>query len=228
MRRVRAFTLTELMAVIGIMLVLMVATFGVFGVLTEQMGPDSAVSSIQAMLNGARDYAASSGALARVYFYIDPENINEGTAMKLQYLAGPTGGTQVWADVRGRKVVYLHSQLIACRRMPDTLPSPPQVATGSIPTDTDIANWKKYQRDLLDAVTNFALSSGKVKTNLSQFGVVFDPQGYLASNQNPTNDPTQGNETIYAMTVIQIGGAHVTQYSFYPLNATSGTRIIFE
>ena len=241
MRHARGFTLAELMVVIGIMLILMVATFGVLGVLAEQAGPDSAVASIQAMLNGARDYAASNGVTTQVYFYADPNNLTDGATMTLQYLAPG----KIWADVPGRKPVPLHDWMAVCRKMPDTLPNAPTTTLDDVrngttgqTTDQVVDLWKQYRVSLLAAVQGFAMDNGpppKLKAldsqnkGFTQFGVVFDPSGYLAMHQNPAGLSNQADDPIYALTVVQVaGGMKVTNYAFFLMNATSGNRILFE
>ncbi len=243
MKRSRGFTLAELMVVVGIMLLLMVATFGIFGVLSEQGGPDNATLTVQSMLNGARDYAASNGVTTQVYFYVDPNNIGDGTQMKLQFLPlGPSGQplSTGWADVIGRQPVSLHNQMIVCRKMPDTLPAAPAVSTTQVLTEDALIPWKQYRASMLAAFTSWAMTSGTpsvLKTTdsqgngLTQFGVVFDPSGYLAMNQNPSttaSTPPQASDPVYALTIIQIGGTKVTDYKVFTLNAVSGTPIVFE
>ena len=71
MRTRKAFTLIEMLAVIGIMLVLMVATFGAFSLFAERMGPGEAQATLQGYLNGARAYAAANGVKTRVEFSVN-------------------------------------------------------------------------------------------------------------------------------------------------------------
>jgi prepilin-type N-terminal cleavage/methylation domain-containing protein len=231
MRTKRGFTLAEMMVVIGIMLILMTAAVGILSTLSEQSVTDKAMSEVQAMLNGARDYAASNNVTTQVRFDADPDNIFYGTVMKLQTLTGNT-----WADVPGSEV-KLGFSAIVCRKMPDSLPSPPGVSVSQIPTDAEVQAWKNYRVSLLAALTTFAMGNTtppKLKTvdtqgfGLTQFGVVFDPTGYLATNQNPASEAAQAGDPIYALTIVQIGGTKVINYAFFPLNAASGTRIYFE
>jgi prepilin-type N-terminal cleavage/methylation domain-containing protein len=230
MRTKRGFTLAEMMVVIGIMLILMTAAVGILSTLSEQSVTDKAMSEVQAMLNGARDYAASNNVTTQVRFDANPDNIFDGTVMKLQTLTG-----NVWADVPGSEV-KLGFSAIVCRKMPDTLPVVPGVSVSQIPTDAEVQAWKNYRVSLLAALTTFAMNGTppRLRTvdtqnfGLTQFGVVFDPTGYLAMNQNPASEATQAGDPIYALTIIQIGGTKVTNYAFFPLNAASGTRIYFE
>jgi type II secretory pathway pseudopilin PulG len=222
MRATKAFTLAELLAVIGIMLVLTLAAFGVFAAFSQQSGPDNAVSTIQAMLNGARDFASSNDVITQIEFSIDPANISDGTVMKLKYW--DVKNSQ-WVSVPSAAPISLHSQIIVCRNMPDTLPTlPTSVAVNAQdPTDTELAAWKKYEKDLLDAVTTHAMSGNQVRVTHQKFSVQFDSTGFVCA------DPSAAAASpIYALTVVQIGGVRATGYAFYPLNAISGTRIVFE
>jgi prepilin-type N-terminal cleavage/methylation domain-containing protein len=224
MRTHKGFTLAEMLAVIGIMLVLMVATFGVFSVFAEQTGPDGAMAVVQAMMNAARDYAATNGVLARVVFDVDPARPQEGSTMMLQY---KPPGQPTWTDVRGRRPQALHNQLFVCKEMPPSLPDASKVQGVSDVrkmTEQDVANWKRYEADCLRAVTDFALSNGQLSSLHKGFCVIFDPAGYMS--MDPTL--TGGQVVQYAMTVIQVGGMKVTAYRFYPVNPNTGTRIVFE
>jgi prepilin-type N-terminal cleavage/methylation domain-containing protein len=233
MRHVRGFTLAELMVVIGIMLVLMVATFGVLAIIADQSVTDKAASSVQAMLTGARDYAASNGVNAQVNFSADPNDLSGGTVMKLQYLTD----SGLWVNVPGREV-KLELSTIVCRKMPNT-------SDVTAPTNADVQAWKTYRANLLVKLTNFALTSERppkfwstedIDQNhgLTNFNVVFDASGYLATDQNPgglpkiTSDPNQPSDAPYALTIIQIGGTRVVSYDFFYLNTATGTRLLFD
>ena len=91
--RSRAFTLTELLAVLAIVLVVVAGSIGVWLALAESVGPGQATAVVQAMLNGARDcsvsglsykdssgnYVTKPGVYARVVFrndfgYVDKES----------------------------------------------------------------------------------------------------------------------------------------------------------
>ena len=224
MKSRKAFTLAEMLAVIGIMLVLMVATFGVFGLFAQRMGPDSALATIQAMLNGARDYAATNGVLTRVWFSADALKPEDGTTMTLQYKA--PGGTG-WMAVRGRAPVSLKDRMFVCRDMPTSLPPPPTVASDArVVSEADVNAWKGHEKKMLDALTTFALlSDGKLAPTHEKFYAIFDPAGYL---RIPDSDPPAAECVLYGLTVVQVGGTRVVAYAFYPINSNTGTRVVFD
>jgi len=217
----KGFTLAEMLAVIGIMLVLMVATFGVFGLFAQRMGPDSALATIQAMLNSARDYAATNGVLTRISFTANALKPEDGTTMTLQY-KNPGGAG--WMAVRGRTPVSLKDRMFVCRDMPTSLPTPPAAASDPRQVqETDVNAWKNYEGRVLDALTTFAYPGGQLGTNHTQFYAIFDPAGYLRITQEEASQCV-----LYGLTVVQVGGTRVVAYAFYPINSNTGTRVVFD
>ena len=225
MKMRHGFTLIELLAVIGIMLVLMVAAFGVFNLFAKQTGPQAAVATVQAMLNAARDYAASNGVDAQVVFTADPARPLDGTTMRLEYK--PIGGT-AFVPVPARRPILLRDEVYVLIGLPDLsdIPVPAPAADPRNPTDTELGLWATYEKQLLygkdldgqGGVTGFAIGSdGKLKAEHREFYVVFDPAGYL-----------KGDSNLVGMTVVQVSGNRVVQYVSYPLNANTGTRLVFE
>jgi len=219
------FTLAEMLAVIGIMLVLMVAAFGLFGMFAEQVGPDAAISTIQAMLNNARDYAATYGVVTQVAFTVDVQKPLDGTTMTLQYYA--PGSTNTPTDVPGRQPFLLRNQTYVCRDMPATLPAAPGsgVVDARDLSESQLADWARYRQQLLDAVGSFAASSGKIDATRATFFIVFDPAGYV-SQDPPAAVAARVPE--YGMTIVQLGGNKVIGYAFYPMNMNAGTRLVFQ
>jgi hypothetical protein len=222
-----------MLAVIGIMLVLMVATFGIFNMLGQRMGPETALSTVQAMLNGARDYAATNGVLTQVVFCpdntnaagtVDPSMPQERTVMRLQYKS-PTAAQ--WSDVRGRKPVALGDQIFVCR-WPDSLNlpgTPPAFNDPKHPTESEIQGWKNYEKGVLDRLSNDFLSSGKIQSPTSY--AVFDPSGYMKT-ADIDGAHNASNTVELGLVVVQVGAGRVVGYAFYSMNSHAGTRIIFE
>jgi len=233
MRNAKGFTLAEMLAVIGIMLVLMVAAFGVFTSFAERAGPDTAVSTVQAMLNGARDYAASNGVLAAVNFTADPANrADQGTIMRLCWQEVGAGGT-VWSDVRGRTAVSLGENLYACNGLPAAMPA--LLAVGANPNtaqdETQVLAWKTgYEAILMGPTGVITAQAATLDTPAGQsFYAVFDPAGGLQI-QDPAGNAVgrvQGGLTIVKMTH-STAGNHVSGFALYPLNSMSGTRLVFD
>ena len=229
----RGFTLTEMLAVIGIMLVLMVSAFGVFTTFAQRAGPDTAVSTIQAMLNGARDYAAANGVVTAVSFNVDLLKPEMGSTMKLCYKpVGSTGAT--WTDVRGRSVVTLGENMYACRDLPATLTiSSPLV--GDARDQAVVNNWKSMVEEAMigpgGQITSHVTGGGKqVETTRGNFYVVFDPAGYLSLGYGGTGEycARDGLTIVQLFQVVTGEGTRVVAFALYPFNSLSGTRLIFD
>jgi prepilin-type N-terminal cleavage/methylation domain-containing protein len=228
----RGFTLTEMLAVIGIMLVLMVTTFGVFTTFAQRAGPDTAVSTVQAMLNGARDYAAANGVVTAVYFSVELARPEMGSTMKLCYK--PVGSTSaVWTDVRGRSVITLGENMYACRDLPSKITAP--LAAGDARSESDVKNWKQQYEDNLigpngDITKHVTGGANQVDAvNRGNFYVVFDPAGYLSLGDSGTDKYARDGLTIVQLFQVTTGeGTRVVAFALYPFNALSGTRLIFD
>jgi prepilin-type N-terminal cleavage/methylation domain-containing protein len=228
----RGFTLAEMLAVVGIMLVLMVTAFGVFTSFAQRAGPDTAVSTVQAMLNGARDYAASNGVLTAVRFNVDATKPEMGTMMQVCW---KQVGDAVWTDVRGRSPISLGENMYVCRDLPTKITAPLTVTNAK--SDSDIANWKtQYEAKLTGPggdITNHVTGGANQvdAANKANFLVVFDPAGYLKNLPDSGSDKYATN----GLTVVQLfqvtaggGGTRVVAYALYPFNSMSGTRLIFD
>jgi prepilin-type N-terminal cleavage/methylation domain-containing protein len=237
----RGFTLVELLAVIAIMLVLMVATFGTFSIFAERAGPDAVLGTIQSYINTARDYATSQGVSARVYFTADPAKPMDGTSIIIQYL--PAGMTD-WSlsanqalDLPGMKPMALQDGMYVLKDIgtaiyAGTLAPPAQTGSGStIPTQADIQKATKYDQDLRANLKTYALdASGKIQPMHQKFFIEVDPSGYLALNNGGNSGAPGTNLPVTnGLVVVKLAPAgDVVGYSFYPLNASTGTRLIFE
>ena len=218
----RGFTLAEMLAVVGIMLILMVAAFGVFTTFAERSGPETAVATLQAMLNGARDYAAANGVVAAVRFNADPAmKPQEGTMMRLCYRAA---GSTTWSDVRGRSAVSLGENLYACKDLPASLPA--LLNVGDAMDESQVADWKKgYEAKLTDPTTG---EITKVATQLSNnFYAVFDPSGGFQA-QDPSGAVCVQNGLTIVQMIKTSTVTRVSAFALYPLNSMSGTRLIFD
>jgi type II secretory pathway pseudopilin PulG len=211
MKAGRAFTLAELLIVIGIMMILAVGSFGVLQMIAEQAGPDAALGTIQAMAYAARDYAATNGVLARVAFE-QPSGggAKQGTVMSLEYL--PVGVTN-WASavpVVGRGEVPVGDRLYVFKgvSVPDAPPGTGESAQQA---------WRNYEQDVLASLTSFA------RSNTSAFYLVFGPTGMV--------DTSGGATTVRdgLLTVVEVAAdGQALSYAFYPLNANNGVQLVFE
>jgi len=223
----RGFTLAEMLAVIGIMLVLMVTAFGVFSTFAQRVGPDTAVSTIQAMLNGARDYAAANGVWAAVRFNADFTRPDNGTTMRLCY--AELGTTGAWKDVRGRSPVSLGENMFACKDLPATLTAAATV--GDARSDSDIRSWKSNEEQMTGPsgyITMHAMDA----TKNNNFYVVFDPSGCMKTSADSLPDSPSvvqdGLTVVQLLKMSDIGQGRVTAYALYPMNSMSGTRLLFD
>jgi hypothetical protein len=114
--------------------------------------------------------------------------------------------------------------MFVCRDMPTMCPTPPSVSSDPRniqPGDADA--WKRYERDMLEALTQYAYSGGTLASVHTKFYAVFDPAGYMRISDTEPNLCV-----LYGLTVVQVGGTRVVAYAFYPLNVNAGTRIVFE
>ena len=134
MRSRNAFTLVEMLAVISIMLVLMTVTFGVFRTFAERTGPDAALARIQAVLNGARSYAATSGRDTRIMFRCKDNGgeMLEGSTLTFQEYY-EVNNTWDWRDVPGTRPVAFHDRVYVCNGLPENLPSVGGKAPAGLP-----------------------------------------------------------------------------------------------
>jgi len=229
MRRRRAFTLVEMLAVVTIMLILLGVAYGVFTGLAQQTGPEAALITIQAAVNNARDYAASHGVYTRIVFRGKQPRTGEpleSSTMTLQYLPpGESRREDNFVDIPGRQTVRLPRGIFVCLGFPTSLTMPPTVADPTQITQEQIKAWEKYEADLLEDVGRFALSGGKLKSEHEEFYIEFGPAGYPPAH--PITKSHLATEE-GGVTVVRISANRVVGYAFYPLNTNAGTRLIFE
>jgi prepilin-type N-terminal cleavage/methylation domain-containing protein len=226
MRDRPGFTLTEMLAVMGIALVLMAGVVGVLVAVAGHLGPENAALALQAMLNGTRAQAASRMAPARLVLESSLAKIDRGTAMTMEYQE-PGGG---WVRVPNFEPVYLGRGMFALKGLPGglaglTAPAPP--VNPQEPTSAERTAWDQYRADVYGAVADHAggandqgiLTADELAGAHGCFYVYFDPAGYLALGQPANTD---------AITLIQVTGRRLTEYLFYPLNRNTGARLVFE
>jgi prepilin-type N-terminal cleavage/methylation domain-containing protein len=221
----KGFTLLELLAVIGIMLVLMTATIGVLSTFAEQTGPDSTVTAMQSFLNTGRDYAAANGVVTRICFTSSSTNV-DSSIVKLQYMpAGMTGWSDTNAlDVPGLRPLVLHDQLIILKDIPAFAPLSSTNTSAVTIGDADVDARRRSEQIFLETLSTFANTSMPAGSGCTQsFYIEIDPAGYL--RPNTTNDAAMVGT---GLTVVKLVGQKVTAYAFFPLNMNTGTRLVFQ
>jgi len=227
----QGFTLTELLAVLGIVLIVVVGTLSVWLSLAGSVGPGRAAAVVQAMLNGARDYAATNDVNTRVVFTNDVANAESGTRMSLQYDKDPDPDVWTWADVPARGAEQAGRYLFVLKNIP-SLPNAP--ARPSDLADVDAAAvqaWQAYRTGVCNALASHGFSNttggylgadAAFASGQTPFYVTFAPTGTLA-----TGLPS-GQTNPLALVIIQLAGRRVGEYEFYVLNVNTGARLVFE
>jgi prepilin-type N-terminal cleavage/methylation domain-containing protein len=223
----KAFTLIEMLAVIGIMLVLMVVAFGALSLFSSRLGPDEAVASIQGILNGARSYGAANVVSTRVEFSlnIDPSEMKpimqDGTVVTIKYLP-PGSNSQSpgdWREIPGMSRFTMGNGIFVIKGIPVTTGV---VVPNSVGSDKSV-QWRDYEKQLLKKVNDTVLP---LRINSPWPYIEFDPIGYLV--ENIPSSTQNGMADVQGLTVVQVVGTQVTQYKFFLLNSYSGTRIVFD
>ncbi len=231
-RAPRGFTLTELLAVLAIVLIVAAGSISVWLAMAGTVAPGQATSVVQAMLVGAREYAVSNGVMTRVVFENDLANIENGTTMYLEYDEDPgaTGFRQ--KRVPGRGPLNAGRQVFVLKDAPPNFPSAlPEATDKENPDPKVVQDWQDYRDNVSKALAKHAFTSvdnnGYLGTGANftsaqeRFEVTFDATGTLST------DPAQAPNVL---TIIQVPGAgrRVGEHQFYVLNVNTGTQLVFE
>jgi len=230
MRSKNAFTLVEMLAVVGIMLVLMTVTFGIFNLFAERTGPDAAMARIQAFLNAARGHAAASGRDTRIQFKFKDAGgkMMDGSTLTLQeYYYNPGNSTWAWRDVPGTSSLAFRDHVYVCYGLPNVGGMAPSAPINPMkPSPSDVARWQRYEQDVLARVENYALSGAELKAQHDGFYIEFCPAGFPPAR--PRTTPADGPIVQDGLTIVEVAGRRVTGHAFYALNTNTGTRLVFE
>jgi prepilin-type N-terminal cleavage/methylation domain-containing protein len=233
-RAPRGFTLTELLAVLAIVLIVVAGSISVWLAMAGAVAPGQATAVVQAMLVGARDYAVSNGVITRVVFENSLANVEGGTTMYFEYDENPgTAGFQP-KRVPGRGPLNAGRQVFILTGAPDlSSVTVPSVAADAVnPDASDVAKWQTYRDTVSKNLAEYAFTNvnaagylepnAAFKTGQNTFYVTFDAAGTLSV------DPTQANPTL--LTIVQVAGTgrRVGEYQFYILNANTGTQLVFD
>jgi prepilin-type N-terminal cleavage/methylation domain-containing protein len=238
-RAPRGFTLTELLAVLAIVLVVVAGSIGVWLALAGAVAPGQATAVVQAMLVGAREYAVSNGVMTRVVFENSLANVENGTTMYFEYDADRNPAEPEWQRIPRRRSEYAGSQVFVLTGAPDlsSVPVPAVAADAENPNASDVAAWQTYRDTVSRQLAEYAFGDNNVntegylkadaafttgQTGQDKFYMTFDATGTLAVDVSPANPSL--------LTIIQVPGAgrRVGEYQFYLLNANTGTQLVFE
>ncbi len=221
-----AFTLVEMLAVIGIMLILMTVSFGMFRLFAERTGPEAGLARIQAVINGARAYAATSGRYTRVTFKFrgTGNKVMEGSTLTVEECY-EVGNTWDWRAVPGSSPLAFHDRVYVCQGLPQGgAAAPGAVANRSNPNPSEIVRWREYEQAVLEDVEDHALSGDKLDTKHDGFCIEFCPAGFPPAKPRTTDMPVIDG----GLTLVKVARGRVTTYAFYMINTNTGTRLIFE
>jgi hypothetical protein len=221
-----------MLAVIGIMLVLMVATFGAFNLFAERMGPGEAQATLQGYFNGARAYAAANGVQTRVEFSVNTvrndaglsgPSMQDGTVVTIKYFSDTASE---WRETPGTNRVTLGNGIFVIKGVPPTTGVVAPTSTGA----DQVAQWRAYEGQLLKKI-NDAVSKAMGGTPSTTY-IQFDPAGYLVEFESSTV-PSGMAPSVPGLTIVKLVGgdwstAKVSQYRFFLINAYSGTRLVFD
>jgi prepilin-type N-terminal cleavage/methylation domain-containing protein len=238
MRNRRAFTLIEMLAVIGIMLVLMVATFGAFSLFAERMGPGEAQATLQGYLNGARSYAAANGVQTRLEFSVNVVRndkggtgpaMQDGTVVTIKYLPPDiTNDTPTdWKEIPGTSRVMMGNGIFVIKGIP-LMPTSSNFRRTL--TEGNIAGWRSYEDMARKEVNTAVVQAMATMTPTNPSFVQFDPAGYLVESSTV---PQGMAPSVQGLTIVKLVGgdwstSKTSQYRFFLLNAYSGTRLVFD
>ena len=218
-RAPRGFTLTELLAVLAIVLIVVAGSISVWLAMAGAVAPGQATSVVQAMLVGARDYAVSNGVMTRVVFENSLANVEGGTTMYLEYDEDLDMAGFQKKRVPGRGPLNAGRQVFVLTGAPDLNPS--EVAD----REAVIKKLASYAFTNVDTDTGYLKANAAFRTDQPRqdtFYVTFDAAGTLAADVSPANPSL--------LTIVQVPGAgrRVGEYQFYILNANTGTQLVFD
>jgi Tfp pilus assembly protein FimT len=183
----RGFTLAELLAVIGIMMVLVVGSFGVLAMVGQARGPAAALPVLQAMCNDARDHAITFRVNTRIKFSRPAVGTAAGvgprTVMTLEVM--DTGGA--WNSLPDQAEVSLGDRIVVLNGLPSGLPADPKAGD--------------YRSRMLTALRSQA-------TSTTPFYLVFQANGAVSTTGNGSlaivDLAADGQVTEYALYLLNV------------------------
>ena len=193
------FTLTELLAVLVIMLVVATVSIGTLLALSKQQGPDSGAAVLQAAIVGARSCAVSTLHKTRLVIHSDWKQDGSSVVERYEFVQN------AWVRAPS-SALKLPPGIYALKA---TLPS--------VPVD------EKMHEAICAALTETLWSGQDFKDELRECFVQFTPEGTL--DWDSFGDEKAVN---LQLVLVTMGGGRVTAWSSYVINSNTGTRLVFE
>lgn len=206
------FTLTELLAVLGIILILGTVTVSVFMSLSKQEGPERGAAVLQAAIVGARSHAVET--LRKTRLVINSVWTPEGSSILTmqEFARNPETGQIGWISVR-TPPVELSKGTYAFNVDFPSVPPNTQDANIAIGTALTKALW----------VEGTPENPPHFKEEKQGCFIQFTPEGTLDWNSFDDDKAVDLQLVLVAM-----GGDRVSSWSHYVINSNTGTRLVFE
>ncbi|HUS44682.1 MAG TPA: type II secretion system protein [Phycisphaerae bacterium] len=216
MKAKAGFTLTELLVVIGIGLILVAGSVSVLVALSGRIGPRQAVSTVQAMLNGARFHAVSDQVkAAAVVFESEAAGAEHGTKLSIWVARRPSSGSWDWEPVPGAE---------------ESLPA--SIFVINMPTNLHSGEGDQNHREGLAEDIKGAWSNQPFCALFGPTGVMLRGSDVTGSDLNDLPGSISTSQVVeLGLVVFRVTGDaqdQIGDFVFYPLNVNAGTRLVFE
>ena len=206
------FTLTEMLAVLAIMLVVLSVSFATLLVLAEQQGPESGSAVLQAAIVGARDRAVTGLCKARLVIHSTWQQSGGSSTVEIQdFVQNPQTGKDEWK---------------ASSRPKTNLPEGIYAFNVTIPY---LANTESAYLATCTALTEAVWVKGTgttephFKDEVAECFIQFGPDGTV--DQDSFVEP---GAISLGPVLVRIAGDRVAAWSYYLINSNTGTRLVFE
>ncbi len=251
MRAKRAFTLTELLAVLGIMLVMVLGAVGVLVGLAGQMGPGRAVNSLQSMVYAARETAATRLTDAKLVFRVNDDTqdtIREGSYVAIWYRNPESDEYEPLPYI---EPVNLGTNLYVIRLGADDMSNMPELhdiecndcgTEFDFPTGGDAGsltctgcgstnlNYKHREQQLHEWLTAHVTGGTppRVLASHTDFELTVHAGGHIDVVVDNEQSPDYASAVPVVLVIVQFSGGQVRGHAYYPMNLNTGTRLVFE
>jgi len=209
---VPGFTLTELLAVLAIMLVVVSISFATLLVLSEQQGPESGAAVLQAATVGARDRAVTGLCKTRLVIHSTWQQSGGSSTVEIQdFVQNPQTGKDEWK---------------ASSRPKTNLPEGIYAFNVTIPY---LANTESEYMATCTALTEAVWVKGTgttephFKDEVAECFIQFGPDGTV-----DWQSFGESGAISLGPVLVRIAGDRVAAWSYYLINSNTGTRLVFE